>query len=238
MAKRVLKDWTASERMDSISLEAEVFFTRLIMKADDYGSYYANIKLLKAALYPLKEVTRDQVRAWLMECIKADLILMYEVDGKGYIRIKDFGQRLRNMRNCFPHPPDTGGNSQQVAADRGECPPETKRNEVETEDEPASASLYVNGNVPRGRFTIDSYPNGQKAFEEIQADELMVERLLRVVHNEGYKSCDAITVMTGVRRFITAEEAKPDFTSRPRDDLKKHLVNWIRTNAKTLNQYG
>lgn len=90
-------------------------------------------------------------------------------------------------------------------------------------------------NVSRGRFEVDSYPSGKEAFAEIQADELMVEKLLRVVRNEGYVACDELRVMKAVRRFLSAEEAKPDFTKRPRDDIKKHLVNWIRTKAKTLD---
>lgn len=90
-------------------------------------------------------------------------------------------------------------------------------------------------NVSRGQFEVDSYPNGKEAFAEIQSDELMVEQLVRVVRNEGYFACDEVTVMKAVRRFITAEEAKPDFTKRPRDDIKKHLVNWLRTKAKTLH---
>lgn len=92
-------------------------------------------------------------------------------------------------------------------------------------------------NVSRGRFEVDSYDNGKQAFEEIQSDEQMVERLIRVVKNEGYSGCNEVTVMKGVRQFITIEEAKPDFTRRPREDVKRHLVNWIRTKAKTLNQY-
>ena len=93
-------------------------------------------------------------------------------------------------------------------------------------------------NVSRGRFEIDSYPSGEKAFEEIKSDEQMVERLMRVVKHEGYAACDQVTVMKAVRRFISAEEAKPGWSNRPRDDIKKHLVNWIRTKAKTLNNYG
>lgn len=93
-------------------------------------------------------------------------------------------------------------------------------------------------NVPRGQFEIDAYENPQQAFEEIQSDEIQVERLLRVVRRSGFNSCDEITLMKAVRYFFTAEGAKPDFPNRPRDDLKKHLVNWVGKNAKNLHQYG
>lgn len=132
MANRVLRDWTSSEKMETLSLGAEVFFTRLIMKADDYGSFHANTKLLKAALFPLKDHTLKQVDAWLVECVAAGLIGRYEVEGKSYIRIVNFGQRLQNMRNAFPAPI---GDKIEVTVSHRESPPETKRNEVEVETE-------------------------------------------------------------------------------------------------------
>lgn len=132
MANRVLRDWTASESIDTLSEGAEVFFTRLIMKADDYGSFHSNSKLIKAALFPLKEYKDAVISKWVNECIEAKILIAYTVDGKEYLRIVNFGQRLRNMRSTFPQPADK---SPQVAASRIHPPPETKRNEVETETE-------------------------------------------------------------------------------------------------------
>jgi len=39
MPNRILRDWTDSDRVNSLSAEAERLFIRLIMKADDYGRY-------------------------------------------------------------------------------------------------------------------------------------------------------------------------------------------------------
>jgi len=131
MANRVLRDWTTSEAVDNLTSGAEVFFTRLIMKADDYGSYHSNPKLIKAALFPLKETSIREIEGWLKECIDAGLIFTYESGGRKYIRIDNFGQRLRNMRNTFPQPDanplTTRGNSRPET--------ETKRNETESETE-------------------------------------------------------------------------------------------------------
>lgn len=127
---RMLRDWTTSDSMDQISPGAEVFFTRLIMKADDYGSFYANPKLLKSALFPLKDYSFKQIEGWVKECKESKLIFSYLVDSKEYIRIINFGQRLRNMRNVFPQP----DNSQQVAASCSKSPPELELEE-ELEEE-------------------------------------------------------------------------------------------------------
>ena len=130
MANRIIRDWTTSDKMDMLSPGAEVLFTRLIMKADDYGSFHANPKLINAALFPLKDYSMKQISIWLTETVSAGLVGLYEVDGKPYLRIVNFGQRLQNMRNAFPAP---SGDFLQFTVNHGESPPETKRNEVEIE---------------------------------------------------------------------------------------------------------
>lgn len=84
----------------------------------------------------------------------------------------------------------------------------------------------------------DFYQTPEQAFNEIKENEVMVTDLLRIARREGYVTYNELTVVSAVRSFITTEGAKPDFRNRPRDDLKKHLVNWIRSKAKTLNQYA
>lgn len=107
MANRVLRDWTQSEVIDSLSEKAEVFFTRLIMKADDYGCYYGNEKLLKCHLYPLKNVSEKYIKDVINECVKAGLLIYYKVENKHYVKIINFGQRLRQMKSRFPQPNDS-----------------------------------------------------------------------------------------------------------------------------------
>lgn len=108
MANRILRDWTDSENIDKLSFQAEVFFVRLFMKADDYGSFHGNIKLLKSSLFPLRcDSVRDaDISRWIHECLKAGLIVVYEVQSKPYISVINFGQRLRNMTTKFPLPND------------------------------------------------------------------------------------------------------------------------------------
>jgi hypothetical protein len=90
--------------MDTLSPGAEVFFTRLIMKADDFGCYYGNPKLLKSHLFPLKEYKDSEVLKWRNECQKSGVIKLYIADEKEYIHILNFGQRLRSMSSKFPLP--------------------------------------------------------------------------------------------------------------------------------------
>lgn len=104
MANRILRDWTCSETINEISESAEIFFTRLIMKADDFGRFYGSPKLLKAQLFPLKDYSFKSIEKWRDECVKIGIIFIYESDGKEYLEIRDFNQRLRLMKSKFPEP--------------------------------------------------------------------------------------------------------------------------------------
>lgn len=107
MPNRVLRDWTDSDRVDALSVEAECFFTRLIMKVDDYGRLPADERRLKAFLFPLKDsVCKADLTGWLAECERAGLIRCYEVAEKRYLEIANFNQRLRLMKEKYPKPPD------------------------------------------------------------------------------------------------------------------------------------
>lgn len=103
MPNRILRDWTDSENVHKLSAEAERFFTRLIMKSDDYGRYVSDTKLLRAFLFPLYEKLKEEkVASWLKECEDAQLIFCYEVNGKKYLEIKMFDQKLKVRRSKYP----------------------------------------------------------------------------------------------------------------------------------------
>lgn len=130
MPTRMVRDWTNSDKINDISFQAEVLFLRLIMKADDFGCFYADSKRLKANLFPIKDSVRDSdISRWMAECQKAGMIVVYEVDSKKYLQIVDFGQRKRQMQSKFPPPSIDGQLSDN-------CPPEEEvEEEVEKEEE-------------------------------------------------------------------------------------------------------
>lgn len=96
-----------SERVSALSFAAEVFYRRLMSKADDYGRYHANDKILRASLFPLQldRVSLPNITEWLKECQSVGLITVYTVEGKQYVEIHNFGQRLRQKREKWPRPP-------------------------------------------------------------------------------------------------------------------------------------
>lgn len=105
---RLIRDYTNSGKVDKLSPQAETFFARLMVKADDFGCYYGHATILLSNLFPLKVevLTSADISAWTKECIDADLVLIYDSEGKTYIHIKNFGQRLRSKNRKFPEPPE------------------------------------------------------------------------------------------------------------------------------------
>ena len=152
MANRVLRDWTDSERIDLLSPEAERMFVRLMMKADDFGYYHANTKLLMSALFPLKigTISPNVIEAWLDELVKVELVTLYEVENRKYLKINNFGQRLRKMVSKFPQLVSTSPSIDSNPPPESETNPETKQN-PEVEDESKNDSTKKDENNPEAQ---------------------------------------------------------------------------------------
>lgn len=120
---RILRDGIiSSERVNALSIEAELFYRRLMSVVDDYGRFEAHPEILRARCYPLQlhRVTAGNVSTWLAECCQMPandggcaLVTAYSVRGKKYLQINDFGQRERAER--FPSP-SLADKSEQVTA--------------------------------------------------------------------------------------------------------------------------
>lgn len=112
MATRILRDGIlTSERVAKLGWAEEVFYRRLMSVADDHGRYYALPALLRAACYPLHldKVSDADIGKWLTACVNAALVSVYPAsDGKRYLQILDFGQRIQS-KSKFPEPAESRG---------------------------------------------------------------------------------------------------------------------------------
>jgi hypothetical protein len=105
MPNRILRDWTDSYTVEPLSAEGERLFVRLIMKADDFGRYHADPRLVRAGCFPLLINLRDaEILHWIAECKKAELIHVYQVNSRSYLAIVNFKQRARADESKFPAP--------------------------------------------------------------------------------------------------------------------------------------
>jgi hypothetical protein len=105
MPTRILREGIiSSERVNSLSERAELFYRKLMSVADDYGRFFANPISVLGACYPLRsDVSEADVKQFLNECISAKLIAIYGA-GK-YLVILDFNQQTRS-KSKFPDPTD------------------------------------------------------------------------------------------------------------------------------------
>jgi uncharacterized phage protein (TIGR02220 family) len=108
-----------SEAVNSLSWQAEVFYRRVMSVVDDFGRYDGRPSVLRAALYALKidRVSEPDIGKWIGECQEAGLVRMYTVDGKPYLELSKFGQKIRTLKSKWPDPPADVGNCQQMLAD-------------------------------------------------------------------------------------------------------------------------
>lgn len=159
MPTRMIRDGILlSERLNAVSPMAELHYRRLMSVTDDYGRMEAASSVVRAAAWSMREgITSEMVEEWHAELSAGDrpLIVIYEVAGKKYLQIQDFGQRIRTDRKTgqpmpsrYPDPDCAAqrGDVRRSAAQRGEAPslavrkPETGERITESGERRAGAA--------------------------------------------------------------------------------------------------
>jgi hypothetical protein len=170
MPNRILRDGIIeSERVNTLSCGAELLYRRLMSKVDDYGRFYANPSLILAACYPLQldRVSPSNVSAWLAECgqLPANvgeplpLVTSYEVNGKKYLQINNFGQRTRS-ESRFPPPIVREARSiVSHMTDNGEL----ARARSETAEAKTAANANANAETDKTAAAAETARNGHSA---------------------------------------------------------------------------
>jgi hypothetical protein len=131
MPNRIVREGIlTSDRVNALSVGAEVFYRRLLSVVDDYGRFDGRIVMLKVSCFPLRvDVVREaDCSRWIAECEKAGLIVLYAVDGKRYLEVQDFRQAVRAKQSKYPPPPD-------ATHMRSRCVAHAPEDEVEDVDE-------------------------------------------------------------------------------------------------------
>lgn len=107
MPNRLLKEGIVdSAKIDALIPEAEVFYYRLLVVADDLGRMDARPAVLRARCFPLKEtLSTEKISKWLDAIWAAGLVGRYEVDGQPYALILKWEQRVRSSAK-YPAPID------------------------------------------------------------------------------------------------------------------------------------
>ena len=111
MPNRILRAGIlTSPSMAKLGWAEEVFYRRLHSVVDDFGRYYADAGMLRAACYPrqLNKVSDSDVGKWLRACVDAALVRVYPAqDGESYLEVLKFDQQVRAKKSSFPDPLST-----------------------------------------------------------------------------------------------------------------------------------
>lgn len=170
MPTRILRDGIlTSERVNLLDWEAEVFYRRLLSVGDDFGLFDARPAILRPSLYPLKldQMRETNIQRCLNDCSAAGLVRLYEVKGKQYGVIVNYGQRIRKeskprypvtpevaeLFSDFPQFVELRGDSRRSAADCGEPPPLAAKAKAETKDQEKTET-----NILSGSHCVEQFP--------------------------------------------------------------------------------
>lgn len=108
MPNRILREGIlTSPRIARLDWASEVFYRRLMSVVDDFGRYYADAGMLRAACYPrqLGKVSDSDIGKWLTALVEAALVRVYPaLDGERYLQLLDFRQQARAAKSKFPEP--------------------------------------------------------------------------------------------------------------------------------------
>ena len=125
MPNRIIKESICtSDSIDGLSWFEEVLFYRLIVNCDDYGRYDGRSAIIKNRLFPLKkeeDLPIPEVAKAVLSLVKADLVILYEVNGKQFLQLKTWEdhQSIRAQKSKYPSPDE--GICKQLQADDFNC---------------------------------------------------------------------------------------------------------------------
>lgn len=153
MPNRIIKESICtSDNLDQLSAFQETMFYRLLVNCDDYGRMDARPKILAAKLFPLKDIRANQIEDGLRALTSAELVILYEVDGKPFLQMKTWErhQQIRAKKSKYPSP-ESGRNTsdsvcKQMISDDSKCP----RNPIQSESE---SNPNPKEKKPLARFT-------------------------------------------------------------------------------------
>ena len=170
MPNRIIKESICtSENVDQLTAFEETVFVRLMVNCDDFGRFDGRAKILSSRLFPLKDITPETMTEALQSLVNADLVTVYEVDGKPYLLMNSWEkhQQKRATKSKYPSPDESTCN--QLISNDSKCP--RNRNRESRNENRESLSLI-----------------GDDEAAEINAEH---DKVLQAAENAGFARNDA-----------------------------------------------
>lgn len=226
MPNRIIKESICtSENLNQLSPEAENLFYRLIVKADDFGCYFGNVKIIKNTCYPLKSdaIKDKQMIEWLNELIKAELIFLYNgEDGKQYIKFTKWEkhQQKRATKPKFPLPKSDDSNCNQLQSDVPVFEISNSNRESRIENAEPSAPKLTLSEFKNVKLTEEELKKLYERFGQEETDEAIEELGSWMKANGKTKKDHYATLINWIKRN---QEKKPP-------EIKKQSIidEWVK----------
>lgn len=95
-----------SESIDALMPAEEIVFYRLLVNCDDFGRMDGRVAVLRAKLFPLRQISPEQLKAALDRLEALQMIRRYQVKAKPYLFVVnwDAHQTIRAKRSKYPPP--------------------------------------------------------------------------------------------------------------------------------------
>lgn len=211
-----------------MSVQADLAFRALLNVVDDYGRYDARAKMLKAALFPLREkVTEKLVLGWIGELVNEGCVEIYKVDGRAYLELPNWElyrqKSKRAKKSKYPDPPEKPSDPELFDDPRGD--PGRSARARSTDDKRQAIDVGGSG----GRTTAPKELNheqleevvrwAERKFPKLRKLDEMVEACLLYFQGSGALKRDwAAVCKTWIRREV--ERGGTDGSKGPggRDD--------------------
>lgn len=227
MPNRILKESIcSSESINSLSWFEEVVFYRLIVICDDFGRFDARPAILRSRLFPLKSVTDKQIERALESLRTADMVCLYEVDGKPFLQLRTWEQhqQRRAKFSKYPAPPAFDSICYQM---RANVPEESRNRETRNEDtrneESNICAEFGDADSPQEPPVITLPLNDGTEHEVYTADVLEWTAL--------YPAVNIDQELRNMRGWLLANAKK----RKTRDGVKRFINSWL---AKAQNNGG
>ena len=248
MPNRIIKESICtSDSIDQLSLLAEVGFYRLLVNCDDFGRFDARPKVVKSRLFPLKDISEEDMQTILNELEQADLITIYHADGKPYLQMKTWRkhQQIRATKSKYPEPNDSTCN--QMISDDIKCP--RNRNRESIYDNRESSSLIGDDDAHEIQHEHDRILDAaddagfkvsnsvRAALIRLYADyglEKMLDGIASCVKHGATNLAYLEAVLKGSPKQEKPKVIAQDFKQRSYEDVDKRLMENL---AKEVEQY-
>lgn len=96
--------WSDPDILCDLTRDQRMFFIGLIQVAEDSGCLEYDTRALKILLFPIdNDITPDLLKEWIEKIISMGKLIIYEIDGKKYLYLKNF-HKHQSLR--LPTPTD------------------------------------------------------------------------------------------------------------------------------------